>query len=131
MDGMRFRNESAMNPMVQPLIVSFYKAVASSMGNFPKDPEFAKKDAYVMLENFWSFVAPQVKFNTTIAKKEEVDSFFYPESSREPEIGFENYTQAVHFKRKILDLAARNGIYLDFSSMIEDYENYGRDQVAP
>ena len=131
MDGMRFRNESAMNPMVQPLIVRFYTAVASSMGGFTKDSEFAKKDAYVMLENFWSFVAPQVKFNTVSAKKEEIDAFFYPDAPREPEIGFETYTQAIQFKRKILDLAARNGIYLDFSSMIEDYENYGRDQVAP
>ena len=131
MDGMRFRNESAMNPMVQPLIVRFYTAVASSMGGFTKDSEFAKKDAYVMLENFWSFVAPQVKFNTVSANKEEINSFFYPASPREPEIGFETYSQAIHFKRKILDLAARNGIYLDFSSMIEDYENYGRDQVAP
>lgn len=131
--GMRFSRTEELNPQMRSLLIQFYLGMARATANFANtgttEKEFALRDTFYIMNNFWSFLRPQVRGSAQDSKKATLDEKFYGNDKSTPDGKFEDPNEAMKTLRDMMELAGASGITMDFGWEVSDYEDYGRKVV--
>lgn len=135
-DGIEFNRISTISPEVMQIIVRVYlsqvqahvKVADTNRENSLRSLE----EVFIISSSFWSTIRPRIPAD----ERKKLDAFYYGTMKVEYDdipsdavkTTFRGKEQAILVLRDLWDIAARHGITMDFSYVLEGYENYGRPE---
>lgn len=139
--GIEFERQTSVAPEVMQILVRVYMSVMNCATRFSMYDEngnpnkVARQQAMhemcVQLKSFWGVIRNKVRAKD----RGELDFLFYggtmeykdgKKELKEPTLTFESEAQSFAVMRDVFEIAAENGIFMDFSMVLENYESFGR-----